>query len=184
MGLSFTIAAGPRQRSHSHVRVPRDSWPHFTVPDSRLPEPGGLGPHNYIPQKQGGPITPPGTGFSFRRLLRLTRIRWRYSTPPLFRSPVYRLGTDRIENTTSNSSIVACVSVAAIRWFGCRGNVFTQPLRCNARLLWLHYSGFEPSCHNVYIYIHTHARTHIQFLFHFLENSTRFGTYCVYIVFT
>jgi hypothetical protein len=31
-GLSFTIAAGPRQRSHSGVRVP-----HFTVSDSRLP---------------------------------------------------------------------------------------------------------------------------------------------------
>jgi hypothetical protein len=37
MGLSFTIAAGPRQRSHSQVRIPRDSWPHFTVSDSRLP---------------------------------------------------------------------------------------------------------------------------------------------------
>jgi hypothetical protein len=30
MGLSFTIAAGPRQRIHSQVRVPRDTWPHFT----------------------------------------------------------------------------------------------------------------------------------------------------------
>jgi hypothetical protein len=36
MGPSFTIAAGPRQRSHSQVRVSRDSWPHFTVSDSRL----------------------------------------------------------------------------------------------------------------------------------------------------
>jgi hypothetical protein len=36
-GLSFTIAADPRQRSHSRVRVPFDSWPYFTVPDSRLP---------------------------------------------------------------------------------------------------------------------------------------------------
>jgi hypothetical protein len=26
-GLPFTIAAGPRQRSHSWVQVPRDSWP-------------------------------------------------------------------------------------------------------------------------------------------------------------
>jgi hypothetical protein len=26
-----------RQRSHSQVRVPRGSWPHFTVSDSRLP---------------------------------------------------------------------------------------------------------------------------------------------------
>jgi hypothetical protein len=33
----FAIAAGPRQRSHSQVRVPCDSWLHFTVPDSRLP---------------------------------------------------------------------------------------------------------------------------------------------------
>jgi hypothetical protein len=36
-GLSFTIAAGPRQRCHSRVRVPCDSWPYFTVSDSRLP---------------------------------------------------------------------------------------------------------------------------------------------------
>jgi hypothetical protein len=33
-GLSFTSAAGPRQRSYSRVRVP---WPYFTVSDSRLP---------------------------------------------------------------------------------------------------------------------------------------------------
>jgi hypothetical protein len=36
-GLSFAIAAGPRQRSHSQVRVPWDSRPHFTVLDSGLP---------------------------------------------------------------------------------------------------------------------------------------------------
>jgi hypothetical protein len=36
-GLSFTIATGPRQRSHSRVRVSWDSWPYFTVLDSRLP---------------------------------------------------------------------------------------------------------------------------------------------------
>jgi hypothetical protein len=35
-GLSFTIAAVPRQRSHSRVRVPWDSRPYFTVSDSRL----------------------------------------------------------------------------------------------------------------------------------------------------
>jgi hypothetical protein len=45
MGLSFTTADGPRQRSHFQVRVPRDSWPHFTVSDSRLPQPEGPGPH-------------------------------------------------------------------------------------------------------------------------------------------
>jgi hypothetical protein len=36
-GLLFTIAAGPRQRSHSRVRVPWDSRPYFTVSDLRFP---------------------------------------------------------------------------------------------------------------------------------------------------
>jgi hypothetical protein len=54
-GLSFTISSGPRPPSHFRVRVPWDSWPYFTASDSRL---------------------------SFRRLLRLAGLRWRYSTPP------------------------------------------------------------------------------------------------------
>jgi hypothetical protein len=36
-GLSFTTALGSRQRSHFRFRVPWDSWPYFTVSDSRLP---------------------------------------------------------------------------------------------------------------------------------------------------
>jgi hypothetical protein len=48
----------------------------------RLPQPGGPGPRIYIPQEQGGPVIPPGTGFPFRRLLRLAGLRWRYSIPP------------------------------------------------------------------------------------------------------
>jgi hypothetical protein len=44
MGPSFTIVAGPSQRSHSQIRVLRDSWPDFSVLDSRLPQPGGLDP--------------------------------------------------------------------------------------------------------------------------------------------
>jgi hypothetical protein len=63
MSLSFTVAAGPCQRRHSQV--------HFTVSDSRLPQPGGPGPRIYIPQEQGDPVIPPGTGFPFRCLLRL-----------------------------------------------------------------------------------------------------------------
>jgi hypothetical protein len=46
----------------------------------RLPQPGVPGPCIYIPQEQGGPYISPGTGFSFRRLLRLAVLRWRYST--------------------------------------------------------------------------------------------------------
>jgi hypothetical protein len=72
MGLLFTIAAGPRQQSHSLVRVL----------DSKLPQPGGPGPRIYIPQEQGGPLIAPGTEFPFRRLLRLSGLRWRYSNPP------------------------------------------------------------------------------------------------------
>jgi hypothetical protein len=53
--LSFTIAVGPCQRSHSRVWVPRDSS-HFTVSDSRLPQLGGPGPCIYIPQEQDGPV--------------------------------------------------------------------------------------------------------------------------------
>jgi hypothetical protein len=80
--LPFTISAGSRQRSHSWVIVPRDSWPYFTVSDSRLPQPGGPGPRIYKSQGQGVPVIPPGTGFPFHRLLRLAELRWRYSNPP------------------------------------------------------------------------------------------------------
>jgi hypothetical protein len=73
--LSFTVAPGSRQRSHSRVRVPRDSY--STVSDSRLLQPGGPGPRIYIPQDEVGPVIPPGTGFPFGRFLRLSGLRWR-----------------------------------------------------------------------------------------------------------
>jgi hypothetical protein len=55
-GLSFTIAPGPCQCWHFRIRLPLDSWPYFTVSDSRL--------------------------HIFCRLLWLAGLRWRYSTPP------------------------------------------------------------------------------------------------------
>jgi hypothetical protein len=61
------IAAGPRQRFHPEVRVPRDSRPHFTVSDSRLPQTGEPGSRTYIPQEHGGLVIPQGTGLPFRR---------------------------------------------------------------------------------------------------------------------
>jgi hypothetical protein len=66
----------------SSVRVTRDSWPYFTVSDLRLPQTGGSGPCIYVPQEQGGPVIPPGTGLPFRRLLRLAGQRWRFLNPP------------------------------------------------------------------------------------------------------
>jgi hypothetical protein len=46
------------------------------------PQPGGPVPHIYIPQKKGGPVIFPGTGFLSRHLLRLAGLRWKYSKPP------------------------------------------------------------------------------------------------------
>jgi hypothetical protein len=54
-----------------------DSWPCFTVSDSRLTQTGGPRPHIYIPQGQGGLVIPLGTGFPFYRFLRLAGLRWR-----------------------------------------------------------------------------------------------------------
>jgi hypothetical protein len=52
MGLSYTNAAGPRQRSVSRVRAPMDSWSYFTVLYSRLAQPEGSGSRIYIPQER------------------------------------------------------------------------------------------------------------------------------------
>jgi hypothetical protein len=51
--------------------VPRDSRPYFIVSILETPQPGGPGLRTYIPQEQGGPDIPLGTGLPFRRLLRL-----------------------------------------------------------------------------------------------------------------
>jgi hypothetical protein len=77
MGLSFTIIAGPRQRSHSQIRVPRDSDIFYSLRFETPPTWKARSLYLY----------PPGTGwtqalFSLRRLLRLSGQRWRYSTPP------------------------------------------------------------------------------------------------------
>jgi hypothetical protein len=64
------------------VRVLRDSWPYFTISDSRLPQPGRPGHRIYIPHDQGDLVIPPDTGFPFRHLLRFVRLRWRYSNSP------------------------------------------------------------------------------------------------------
>jgi hypothetical protein len=45
---------------------PAELRPYFTVSFETLP-PGGPGPHIYIPQKQGGPVIPPGTGLCYRK---------------------------------------------------------------------------------------------------------------------
>jgi hypothetical protein len=68
-GLTKAVTLGPKsRRTHGHILLSH----------LRLPKPGGPYPRIYIPQEQGGPVIPPGTGFPFRRLLRLAGMRWRY----------------------------------------------------------------------------------------------------------
>jgi hypothetical protein len=73
LGLARAVTLGSEsRRTHGHILLSH----------LRLPQPGEPGPRIYIPQEQGGPVIPPGTGFPFRRLLRLAGQRWRYSHPP------------------------------------------------------------------------------------------------------
>jgi hypothetical protein len=55
---------------------------HTLLSHLRLTQPRGPGSRIYIPQKQGGPVIPPDTGFPLHHLLRLAGLRWRYSIPP------------------------------------------------------------------------------------------------------
>jgi hypothetical protein len=152
MGLSFTIAAGPRQSNHSRVQVPRDSWPYFTVSDSRFPKPGGPGPRIYIIQEQGGPVIPPGTGFHFRCLLRLAGLRWRYSNPPphgvllsvlasvvLLITPLH--GPSRTHRFQQYLYCHMCSR--------CRGNMFTEPLPINGSIRCNIFCGGRGHVHNL-----------------------------------
>jgi hypothetical protein len=82
LDLWFTVVAGFRQCSHSHVWVPRVSEPHWSVSASRLPQPGGSRHYIYIPHEQGGPVIPPGLGLPFRCLVSLAGLRWRHSNAP------------------------------------------------------------------------------------------------------
>jgi hypothetical protein len=63
--LTFTIAAGPRQRSHSRVRVSQDSCPHFTVSDSRHPNLEGQVPVFISPRNRVAQLYPEALGSLF-----------------------------------------------------------------------------------------------------------------------
>jgi hypothetical protein len=165
MGLSFTIAAGPRQRSYSQVRVPRDSWPYFTVSDSRLPPTWRTrSPYLY----------PPGTGWSG-----YTPGHWvPFSWPPTIRratvevfDPSSTRGEPKEITTSNRSCVIACLFVdtetclATLPSNTCPSPVesitsrICLPNRClamdvSAVLLWLHTSGVQSSCHNTKLRLH------------------------------
>jgi hypothetical protein len=56
LGLARAVTLGSKsRRTHDHILLSH----------LRLPQPGGPGHCIYIPQEQGGPVIPPGTGFPF-----------------------------------------------------------------------------------------------------------------------
>jgi hypothetical protein len=56
LGLARAVTLGSKsRRTHDHILLSH----------LRLHQPGGPGPCIYIPQEQGGPVIPPGTGFPF-----------------------------------------------------------------------------------------------------------------------
>jgi hypothetical protein len=81
-----------QRRTHNHILLSQ----------LRLPQPGGPGLRIYIPQEQGGPVIPPGTGLPFRHLLRLARLRRRYVRGSLYL-------------THADSSILTLVGFMALR---------------------------------------------------------------------
>jgi hypothetical protein len=92
-GLSLTIAAGPRQTSHSGVRVPWDSRPYFTVSDSRLSFSSPPTTRRATVEAFDSTSTrDTGRSFSFLSL--------------------HSLGSDRTEITVSNSSFI-------VAWWVC-----------------------------------------------------------------
>jgi hypothetical protein len=61
LALTSVVILGSESRgTHDHILLSQ-------IRDS--PQPGGPGPHIYIPQEQGGPVIRPDTGFPFRCLL-------------------------------------------------------------------------------------------------------------------
>jgi hypothetical protein len=77
----YSYNSGPCQSSHSRVRVPQKSQPYFTV-CFETPSTWRIRSPYLNPPGTGWSVIPPGTGFPFRRLLRLAVLRWRYSNPP------------------------------------------------------------------------------------------------------
>jgi hypothetical protein len=58
LGLARAVTLGSKsRRTHSHILPSHLRFLQF----------GGPGPRNYIPQEQGGPVIPPGTGLFFCR---------------------------------------------------------------------------------------------------------------------
>jgi hypothetical protein len=95
--LLLALSSAVILRSESH-----GTHDHILQSQIQDPQPGGPGPHIYIPQEQGGPVIPPGSGIPFCHLLRDTGLWWRCST-----SPSHRIDSDLI---------LFCTTYIVSRW--------------------------------------------------------------------
>jgi hypothetical protein len=149
--LSFTIAADPRQRSHSRVRVGRVSRPYFNVSDYKLPNleaqvPVFISPRNWLaqlyPQAVGSPFVASydsqDYGGGIRTHLHAGFLIGLSSYPPY----VSRHGSLRIH--CLQRLFYCCVLIR------CHGQQFTAPLPSNDHIYLLKYYGFQQPCHNIY----------------------------------
>jgi hypothetical protein len=145
MGLSFTIDAGLRQRSHSQVRVPRDSWPHFTVCDLRPSQAQGqvpvlISPRNKVAQlcsqAMGSLFVASYDSQSYGGVFRPLLHTW---FPPTLTSIVLLItplhGPSR--KRRFQQYLYCCMSIR------CRGNMFTEPLPRNGSIRY----NYEISAH-------------------------------------
>jgi hypothetical protein len=64
-------------------------------------------------------------------------------------SSLYSLGSDPTENTVC--IVIAQQYLDCCLLIRCSGNLFTESLHSNERLLWISYSGFQASCHSIKI---------------------------------
>jgi hypothetical protein len=146
MGLSFITSAGPRQRNHSQIRVPLDSWHNFSVLYSRLPPPGGPSPCIYITWKRASQLYHQALGSLFVASYDSKSYGiWLLTATPSHEPLLYSLGTDHIENTASNSSSKCGRDSHGtrtrewMRWLGPAAIVNDRPILFSQRMLYKDY---------------------------------------------
>jgi hypothetical protein len=128
MGLSFTVAAGPRQRSHS--RVSWYSQPYFTVSDAKLP-------FSSPPMTRRATVEvfdPASTRDMDRSFLHVS---------------LYSLSECLLRGCSHGNVLTEPLPMNGLwRLFVAAGTCVSRFFASDGIPLWLHYSGFRAACHN------------------------------------
>jgi hypothetical protein len=127
-----------------------------------------------------GALSDERTGLSFTTAAAPRQRSHSRGRVPLGSWPYFTVSDTRIPQP---GGIFEYVSVAAISWFGFRGNVIVKPLPNGGRLFCLHNSGFEPIFHNTFWFRLFTSRAYIIF-WYTSEVSHRFWWNFMYLVYT